>query len=242
MTIWSTSTDHLCLYPQPSGPTWLRNPDHDYIFMSVNTLPNPPRKIPSWLRNLLGDDFFAAIVRVSFDRVQVTDAGLEHVKGLTQLQWLFLFSSREITDAGLEHLKELTQLQELWLDSAKVTGAGLEHLKGLPHLQVLDLWRHQGHGQWGVGTPQRFDPTRSVDAKTTTGHGRWIGTPQRFDPTLEWLFLSNTKVTDAGLERLKGLTHLQELWLDGTKVTDAGVTKLSAGIAELPYRHFACRA
>ena len=34
----------------------------------------------------------------------MTDAGLEHLKGLTKLQWLDL-AGTEVTDAGLEHLK-----------------------------------------------------------------------------------------------------------------------------------------
>jgi len=40
-------------------------------------------------------------------------------------------SGTKVTDAGLEHFKGLTQLQELCLTDTKVTGAGLEHLKGL---------------------------------------------------------------------------------------------------------------
>ena len=40
---------------------------------------------------------------------------------------------------------------------------------------------------------------------------------------LEELCLNSTKVTDAGLEHLKGLTRLQVLQLDDTPVTDAGL-------------------
>ena len=40
-------------------------------------------------------------------------------------------SGTKVTDAGLEHLKGLTQLQELDLTDTKVTGEGLEHLKEL---------------------------------------------------------------------------------------------------------------
>jgi len=32
------------------------------------------------------------------------------------------------TDAGLEHLKGLTQLEQLWLDGTQVTDAGVEKL------------------------------------------------------------------------------------------------------------------
>ena len=45
----------------------------------------------------------------------------------------------QITDAGLVHLKDLTNLQRLYLDQTQVTDAGLVHLKGLTTLTVLDI-------------------------------------------------------------------------------------------------------
>ncbi len=49
---------------------------------------------------------------------------------------------------------------------------------------------------------------------------------------LQLLSLSNTKVSDAGLEQLKGLTQLQGLSLDRTKVSDAGL-ELLKGLTKL---------
>ena len=43
-----------------------------------------------------------------------------------------------MTDAGLAHLKGLTNL-ELDLSGTQVTDAGLSHLKGLTNLSDLDL-------------------------------------------------------------------------------------------------------
>ena len=54
----------------------------------------------------------------------MTDAGLEHLNGLKQLQTLWL-DHTQVTHAGLEHLKGLKQLQELLLGSTPVTDAGL---------------------------------------------------------------------------------------------------------------------
>ena len=45
--------------------------------------------------------------------------------------------------------------------------------------------------------------------------------------------LSATKVSDAGLVHLKGLTSLTELHLKGTKVSDAGIKELQAAKAKL---------
>ena len=69
----------------------------------------------------------------------VTDGGLEHLKGLTHLTKLKLFRRTNVTDAGLEHLKGLTNLEELRLSGTQVSDAGLQHLKGLKSLLWLIL-------------------------------------------------------------------------------------------------------
>ena len=109
----------------------------------------PPATQPPatpWLRDLLGVDFFAVVVRVGFDRrgdpTTVTDAGLEHLKGLTKLQGLWI-SDAPITDAGLEHLKNLGELRGLGIVRTKISDVGLEYLKGLTQLQKLSL-----EGNW----------------------------------------------------------------------------------------------
>ena len=79
---------------------------------------------------------------LSLGDTQITDAGLEHLEGLTNLQYLDLYGT-QITDAGLEHLERLTNLQDLDLYGTQITDTGLEHLKGLTNLQDLDLTRTQ---------------------------------------------------------------------------------------------------
>ena len=69
---------------------------------------------------------------------QITDAGLEHLKGLAELEWLCL-ADTQVTDVGLRHLKGLTRLETLLLYDTQVTDAGLEHLKGLKKLKMLML-------------------------------------------------------------------------------------------------------
>ncbi len=49
-------------------------------------------------------------------------------------------------------------------------------------------------------------------------------------PYLEWLVLSETKITDRGLTHLTSLQRLRWLWLSGTAITDAGL----APLAQLP--------
>jgi hypothetical protein len=66
----------------------------------------------------------------------VTDAGLEHLKGLANLKSLDL-SYTAVTDAGLEHLKGLANLQTLSLAGAKVGRDGVKDLqRALPSCMI----------------------------------------------------------------------------------------------------------
>ena len=78
------------------------------------------------------------VIGVSLRHVEVTDAGLECLKELSQLQLLDL-DHTQVTDAGLASLKGLTNLQLLDLEHTQVTDAGLASLKGLTKLQSLNL-------------------------------------------------------------------------------------------------------
>ena len=60
---------------------------------------------------------------VSLCDTQVTDAGLVHLAGLTNLRVLTLLGD-QITDADLVHLKGLTKLEDLSLGGPQVTDAG----------------------------------------------------------------------------------------------------------------------
>ena len=71
---------------------------------------------------------------IRFDSpANVTDAGLEHLKGvhMIDLSWC-----NQVTDAGLEHLKGVHTIILSGCD--KVTDAGLEHLKGV---HTINLFR-----------------------------------------------------------------------------------------------------
>jgi hypothetical protein len=192
---------------------------------SGNDIPNAQPPGPAWLRSLLGDDFFTHTVAATLSRAQVTNAGLEHLKALSQLQWLSLYRTR-VTDAGLEHLKRLSQLQELDLGNTQVTDAGLEHLKGLSQLRSLSL---DGTPVTDAGLERlkRLSQLQELHLYgthvTNTGLEHLKGLSR-----LQRLFLASTHVTDAGLEHLKGLSQLQELDLRNTRVTDAGLEHLKS--------------
>ncbi len=57
--------------------------------------------------------------------------------GCNSLRWQL---APKVTDAGLKHLKGLTNLQSLDLGQTQVTDAGLEPLKGLTQLFAALTW------------------------------------------------------------------------------------------------------
>ena len=57
---------------------------------------------------------------LNLDHTQVTDAGLEHLKGLADLRELSLYSTK-IAGKGLRHLKTLANLRKLYLGEAAVS-------------------------------------------------------------------------------------------------------------------------
>ena len=78
------------------------------------------------------------VVEVDLYGTQITDAGLVHLKGLTNLQTLNLDGTK-ITDAGLVHLKGLTSLETLSLNRTKVTDTGVAELqKALPDCKIYN--------------------------------------------------------------------------------------------------------
>ena len=94
---------------------------------------------PVWFRTLIGDDIFIHVELLDLGDTTVTDAELEYLMELSQLQTLTLWKTK-VTDAGLQHLTGLSRLQELCLGRTMVTDTGLEHLEGLSQLKSLWLY------------------------------------------------------------------------------------------------------
>jgi len=78
----------------------------------------------------------------------ITDAGLEHIKGLPGLTILYL-GGTGVTNAGLSHLRALAGLRELTLEGTRVTDAGLADLKGPPGADVPQPGRDGGDDAGG---------------------------------------------------------------------------------------------
>ena len=66
-------------------------------------LTGPPG--PEWLRELVGEEYFVTIDYVGLHNTKVTDVGLEHLEGLTNLKRLNLVNT-QITDEGVKKLQK----------------------------------------------------------------------------------------------------------------------------------------
>jgi hypothetical protein len=160
----------------------------------------------------------------------LTDEGLRCMTQWKGLEHLELSDTAKITDAGLEHLRGLPQIQFLRLRRCNVSDAGMATFENLKELRVLDLGMtkvaDEGFKHFRASTALRqvsFWGNKISDASMPL-----IKTM----PQLETLELGGASITDAGLENLKDLAHLQRLFLRGTKITDSGLAYLS-GLHEL---------
>jgi hypothetical protein len=194
---------------------------YDYQCGPGGTAPKPPE--PAWLRRLLGDDLLVNVVEVGLANSEISDADLERLKGLPQLQPLWL-NGRKVTDAGLKHLEGLSKLQDLDLNGSKVTDAGLERLKGLTQLRVLGLG-YTKVSDVGLEYLKGLTHLEHLDLNDTKVSSAGLENLKEMT-RLQRLYLSNTKVSDAGLEHFKGLTQLVWLVLENTNVSDAGLEHL----------------
>jgi hypothetical protein len=173
---------------------------YDWEWTSANGYTGRTERVPKWLSDRIGIDYFGHITSVwLFGTMTDTDTALRPVARLAQLEELSVNGS-SMSDSGLAQLRSMTSLSRLDLDYTRFTDSGLENLKGLTGLTVLSL-----------------NATRVTDA----------GLARLKDlPNLAELNISGTHVTDTGLAHLKGLRNLAVLNVVNTKITDAGIIEL----------------
>jgi hypothetical protein len=74
---------------------------------------------------------------LTLDGTKITDSGLERLRGMAQLERLWL-THTDVTDAGVEHLSGLVGLKELKLTDTRVTATGVQRLRtALPACRLV---------------------------------------------------------------------------------------------------------
>jgi hypothetical protein len=129
----------------------------------------------------------------------ITDAGMAHLKGLTQLQSLNV-SYTSVTDAGLDSIDDLPYLMSLYLGGTDVKGVGISRLKSLPKLALLDLH----------ATPFGEEGLKALSGATD----------------LQILTLQQVRLNPESLPLLKAIPRLREVDITGCGFLDEEVADL----------------
>src|SRR5579863_1110716 len=160
------------------------------------------------------------IVEVSLARTWATNNDIERVieiKGLKRLDLSFTY----VSDAGIERLQKLPQLEELTLDATEaITDAAVSYLRANKSLKKLVL---RGTDITDVGMPYIATLTglKSLNlAHTMVGDVGLESLPALSE--LEELDLGGTRITGINLNFLKLLPKLKKLSFNGIQRRNAG--------------------
>ncbi len=134
--------------------------------------------------------------RLELSGTAVTSAGLIHLKGLTNLQFLNVCLTA-VSDEGFEHLSALTKMRRMTVCASKITGSGFKHLAGMKQLESINL---------------HSSPASDAGLEA-------IGKL----PSLRRLEIVHTSVTDAGLVHVANLGNLRQLHIHGQETTESAL-------------------
>jgi hypothetical protein len=172
----------------------------------------------------------------------LTDEGIKHLARMPQLRHLDL-TQTGVTDRGLEVLRHLPNLESLSLVFTRVTDDGIEHVRNCNDLEQLNLmWTNTGDGAIrslaGMSRLSRF-----VSGNNVTDSGlaalrdlpvfaEWGGGKVEMallSPDVQPNQLTlRGKISDRGLEKLRGLNGLFGLGIDSSiPLTPDGIAHLA---------------
>jgi hypothetical protein len=160
------------------------------------------------------------IVEVSLARTWASDDDVERLTQIKTLKRLDL-SFTYVTDAGVQHLQQLPELEDLTLDTVEaLTDAAASYLRSDKHLRRLVL---RGTDITDVGMPYLAALTglKSLDlSHTMIGDVGLESLPALSE--LEELNLGATRITGANLNFLKLLPKLKKLSFSGIQHRNGG--------------------
>jgi hypothetical protein len=192
-------------------------------------LKNPQPPGWSWLRRLIGPEYFQDVVRASLDKKQVNDDDLRLIGKLTRLNTLGL-NHTGVSDAGLKHLDELKRLCSLGLAETQITGAGLRVVSHFDNLDTLILQDASRIDDDCIQHVKSLTHLETLNLGGTSVSSTGVSQLAALN-NLRWLYLSDTSVDDAAVEALISMRHLAELGLRGSQITGEGLLTVRAGLS-----------
>ncbi len=125
----------------------------------------PKRRVPRWLRDWLGDDFFRNVSEVS-GFFHVTDTEMNWIAAFPRLKKLELKLGC-VSLSGLKHLRGCTRLEYLEVDDTLLTEEGVKFLSDFSHLKNLRFIRTEtsdGIGRFPYAW-RTSEPTEAAKAR-----------------------------------------------------------------------------
>ena len=121
---------------------------------------------------------------------------------------------RNLTDAGMVHVRGLTNLKKFLIGDCQVTDEGLVNLEGLTRLEWVSLGEHAINRSWPEApseTPPSWRPLHLHRSRPLSAKFRNESLSIFADfPSLKFLSIAFAGLSDAGLERLKGMNRLPD--------------------------------
>ena len=190
----------------------------------------------TWFERLIDLDLNARIVQVSLGGVEVKDADVQRLAGLSDLRHLSLTNCK-LDGTSLAALERLSSLTSIELSGSALTDEGLAALSRLPAVERLSIDAYGGRTTRSAGYPLRLTDAglAQLNGLKSLKHLS-LGTPQFSDDRLralsglaqvEHLALWHTGLTDEGLpQMIEGMTGLRSLTIFYAMITGPGLAKL----------------
>lgn len=165
---------------------------------------------------------------------RLNDAGLQHVGKLPELKEIYLWDATNVTDAGMAHLRGLQQLEYVHCSNSQITDESLRVFAMLPRVNGLSLQGSaftdrgllylQNMVQLKTLCVGQLPPGASARKPITNAGLQHLRKLNK----LELLDLQATQVTPEGLAALSQLTSLKELWAGNTAILQSDLKTLQA--------------
>ncbi|MGI8981417.1 MAG: hypothetical protein ACR2FY_19495 [Pirellulaceae bacterium] len=196
---------------------------------------NAPSSRPERLKVILGDDQFRTVRSAIFDGDSLADSDLRQLAVFPNLHSLII-QAPNVTDEGLSHLRGVRGVKQFeFSGNRRASGKNWHFLSGWQQLRFLSF--HDSlFDDDDVRTLPALKNLKKLRVSETIISNAGL---ERISllTSLESLDLSSTQVTDKGLVHLRRLVNLKELSLKNTNVTDKGVKELQRALPNTLISH-----
>ena len=201
---------------------------YNYQFSNGRPTPGGKHSTPAWLGSLLGLDCFEK-VRVVVLSDKTTDSDMEVIGSLRGVEELSVGACPQVSDTGIQQLKGWTNLKGLKLFGKNLTSACTSILPGMNQLTSLTL--SEKFGDSALANIEWLTQLQTLELNQgVTDEGMSHLRPLA---NLKELVLSRCQIKGTGLKYLEGMSQLRELKLDGSVITSLEALPALPGLERL---------